>query len=562
MKTRPVGSKVLNRYEIIGITYSGNMSNVYKAKDLRLQRVVCVKEMDIGTGSKKDLIRYNSLINEAAIMKQLSFYTIPRVMEFFTDPDTHDAVYIMDWIDGETTQSILKRQGVLPVKTITKWGLDLCRTLGYLHNTKTPTVYRDLKPSNIMIEKAGTPSEKLFLIDFGAAAVITPEHQNQDDPIGTPGYAHPDQKVRGAKLSTEWDIHALGVLLFTWYTGHSPVERVVDKNGKSHLMSLPVYDINEYSEQINEPLRKIILNCTKQSPSMYHNIEEVQRDLEHLDDDTQEIESKAHRNIRASIALLVTGAVITVGAAGTLIGAQGMKASKISNERQSAYSLNTPEAYVHYLNDDPEDIQGYLRLVKAQTRDGAFTDKDAKTLTNMVVANMSSLQKSPEFPQLAKEIGEAYFYYYDSTDNLTNYQLALQWLNRAQGIKSDTMQMEILICEFQSNIQAQITSGSDSGKYGSFYQRMESSKIDNYPELLKAMYYKTLVNLVNQYSYQLKQDGITKEQMQGILDTAQSFINKESHPSSRVAVLIDDMKSQIASAGINMEQVFSGRAGV
>lgn len=565
MKVREVDSVLFDRYKIVSVAYSGTMSNVYKVHDERLGRDMCLKEVNTGSGSKRDLIKYNSLIKEANIMRQLSYSTIPRVTEFLRTED-NTAIYLMDWVDGETTQSIMKRIGVIPLQYIIRWGIELCRTIGYLHGSKNPVIYRDLKPSNIMIEAMGKPQEKLFLIDFGASEVITEDNTNQDMPIGTPGYAHPDQRVPNSAYSKDWDIHAFGVVLFAWYTGHPVVrERVwIDKDTgkkKKNLDYLTSYDINDYSEQTNNNLRDIILKCTS-VPTGYSSIEEVQYDLEHLSEDTVKSVAKAKRNINMSIAALVVAGILTLGSLCGLVYSNSAREAHIEDERQQAYSLGTPESYITYIKDSPKDIDAYIKLVNAMTKDGVFSTSDAHSLSDLVSSNIGDLKDSDDYPKLAQTIGEAYFYYYAPIDKVSNYQLALQWLNQAKGINNDKIRMEILISTFQSNIQANITAGSDAGKYGQFYKELLNMKVGSMPPLIQAMYYKTLTDLVSQYSYQLKQDGISEGQMRDTIQLVNNYLAKGTKDSSaRVSSLISEIQASLPSADSGIEQVFTGRDG-
>ena len=104
--------------------------------------------------------------------------------------DRDEALYIvMDYIEGISLSELLKQQGAIGETAVKEWGIQLCEVLHYLH-TRTPAIiYRDMKPSNIMVRRDGT----LVLVDFGIAREYK-EDANTDTIIAlTQGYAAPEQ---------------------------------------------------------------------------------------------------------------------------------------------------------------------------------------------------------------------------------------------------------------------------------------------------------------------------------------------------------------------------------
>jgi len=157
---------------------------------------------------------------EAKILSELQHPNLPRVIDYFTIGDRY--YLAMDFIEGKDLGNIIKDadpQG-MQEEQIVDWSLQLCDVLIYLHSRNPPIIYRDIKPSNIMIRKS---DRRVILIDFGIARTI----QSEDDKsltrtaIGTMGYMAPEQ-YRG-KADKRSDIYALGATIYHLFTGKAPI---------------------------------------------------------------------------------------------------------------------------------------------------------------------------------------------------------------------------------------------------------------------------------------------------------------------------------------------------
>ncbi len=121
----------------------------------------------------------------------------------------------MDWIDGESLDEYYQRSSAissragLPFEEVLDIGLQLCKVLDYLHTRKPPIIFRDLKPGNIMRTRTGD----LYLIDFGIARRFVPGKRKDTIPLGSPGYAAPEQ-YGTAQTTPRSDLYSLGVLLY------------------------------------------------------------------------------------------------------------------------------------------------------------------------------------------------------------------------------------------------------------------------------------------------------------------------------------------------------------
>ncbi|MFQ3632728.1 protein kinase domain-containing protein [Roseiflexus sp.] len=149
---------------------------------------------------------------EANMLEQLSHPRIPRVYADFKDEGYH--YLAMDFVRGSDLEDIIRRERFIPEERALRWADQICDVLEYLHQQQPPIIFRDIKPSNIMIE----PDGNVKLIDFGIAKVLQPSQRGTQ--IGTPGYAPPEQYQGIA--SPESDIFSLGATLHHMLTGRDP----------------------------------------------------------------------------------------------------------------------------------------------------------------------------------------------------------------------------------------------------------------------------------------------------------------------------------------------------
>lgn len=208
-----------NRYKILGVLGGGGMGTVYQARDLMFteaKRLVAIKEMQTlvtDQNLRKSMLK--TFQREANILASLSHPAIPKIFDFF---DINDRAYlVMEYINGRDLEVILTQTKDLPTEKVVDWAVELCDVLDYLHNQKPdPIVFRDMKPSNVMIDSLG----KVRLIDFGIAKVFVQGTKQKHTMIGTEGYSAPEQ-YRG-DASPLSDLYSLGATLHHILTRKDP----------------------------------------------------------------------------------------------------------------------------------------------------------------------------------------------------------------------------------------------------------------------------------------------------------------------------------------------------
>ena len=213
---------VLNsRYEIVRKIGGGGMGAVYLASDRNLGGVDrAVKEM-IQSSIEEEQQRkaIEDFKRESMILSTLDHPAIPTIYDYFFDQSAGRFYLVMKYISGGDLAARLRAapSGRLDEKTVTEWALQIIDVLSYLHTLPATIVYRDLKPSNIMIDdKTG----RVTLIDFGIARSIGKTYEQGVTAVGTMGYAPPE--LFSGNVEPRSDIYSLGSTMFHLLTGADP----------------------------------------------------------------------------------------------------------------------------------------------------------------------------------------------------------------------------------------------------------------------------------------------------------------------------------------------------
>jgi eukaryotic-like serine/threonine-protein kinase len=199
----------VNRYVIQDVIGVGGMGSVYRARDLHFPSVVklvAVKEMV--NRAPDPLVRKNIVQNferEANILATLNHPSIPRIYDYFSVEDR--SYLVLEFVHGKDLEAIINETGgFLTEERALNWAIELCDVLTFLHTHKPdPIIFRDMKPSNVMVNLA----DHVILVDFGIAKPF--QVGQKGTMIGTEGYSPPEQ-YRG-EAGPLADIYALGATL-------------------------------------------------------------------------------------------------------------------------------------------------------------------------------------------------------------------------------------------------------------------------------------------------------------------------------------------------------------
>lgn len=207
------------RFELIRKLGQGGMGAVYLARDRRLStRQWAVKEMSDAaiTGPLERQQAAEAFKHEAELLAGLSHPNLPQVADYFVE--NGKSYLVMEFVPGESLLAYIQREGLpRPLAEVLDWARQIFDVLDYLHTRQPPIIFRDLKPSNIMI----TPQRQIKLVDFGIARVFKPGKDKDTQAFGTMGYSAPEQYGKG-QTDARSDIYSLGVLLHQLLTGYDP----------------------------------------------------------------------------------------------------------------------------------------------------------------------------------------------------------------------------------------------------------------------------------------------------------------------------------------------------
>jgi serine/threonine protein kinase len=287
-----IGQVLQGRYELLHVLGQGGMGTVYMARDLRLKGRSCVvKKLRDEFYREEDRQKAQAFFErEMQVLSELRHPNIVQILDFFLEGS--DYYLVMEYVQGNNFFAMmqLERQGQpFPEKTVIDWVQQICEVLHHMHTQHPPVIYRDLKPSNIMIDLNNT----VKLIDFGIARPY--EESGDHTQVVSVGYSPPEQYWGG--LDPRSDIYSLGATMHFLLTGKDPE-------------ALHVCSPRSINPDISPTVDAIVQQATAQNFNQRHQtIEEFMEALMHHD------YVDAPNSTRSHIAEIATGLVILTIAA-------------------------------------------------------------------------------------------------------------------------------------------------------------------------------------------------------------------------------------------------------
>lgn len=260
-------NKIINgRYQIIQPLGEGAMSSVYLVRDLRLRGAEwALKELKLSAIPADELDAALKLFaREGEILGKLNHPGLPQLIDFNSDGAQNNYI-VMERVQGKTLDEVLGGR-VLPLRSeeAVPIALQVAHVIDYLHRQHPPIIFRDLKPSNLML----TDSGRVCFIDFGIARFFKAEQTKDTQELGTPGFCAPEQYRGHSTLRS--DLYALGVTLFYLLTLKDP---------QSFNFSFPL--LSTLNPQAPPQLDPILERCLQIDPEQrYSSAQELSRDLE------------------------------------------------------------------------------------------------------------------------------------------------------------------------------------------------------------------------------------------------------------------------------------------
>ncbi|MGD0698040.1 MAG: protein kinase [Terriglobia bacterium] len=276
-----VGSKISGRFRIEKFLGRGAFGEVFRAHDEVLGRSVALKAFVLKKQGSQG--RVETALEEARTIAKLDH---PNIVSVFDVGREGDAAWMaMRLVPGEGLDTLLAREGKIELKRAAPLLRQVSKALDHAH--RKGVIHRDVKPSNILVEKREDGSEHVWLADFGIAEVLageaTPSHERLI--AGTPSYMSPEQ-IAGKRVDARSDIFALGCVAYELITG----ERAFPGETQTDVMYRVVHDqpaqMGQLSALAGKKFDSLCRRALAKFPEdRYQTVEQVMKELEDLERD-------------------------------------------------------------------------------------------------------------------------------------------------------------------------------------------------------------------------------------------------------------------------------------
>lgn len=516
-----VGDLIDGKYKILNEIGRGGMSTVYLAINEKANKPWAVKEVRKNGISNRELVK-QSLMVEINLLKKLKHKGLPSIVDIIDQQDNY--LIVMDYIEGITLENIMQEEGVQPQEKVVDWAIQLCDVLQYLHTRKPAIIYRDMKPSNIMLRSDGS----VVLIDFGTAREFKERHVEDTTCLGTQGYAAPEQFGGMGQTDERTDIYSLGATMYRLVTGHNPSEPPYE-----------MYPITHWNPRLSTGLEGIIAKCTSKDPkSRYQSVQEVRYALEHYRD----LDLDSIRRYRRNLRILLAAGGMTV----MLFGASGVSYAAADHMQKDEYAYNLEAGrrspnkqdsiafYQKAIQTDCAGEEAYDQLLTLFTQDGVLDEQEEKVLLQLSISvdkylERYKMQNPDRYAGLCYRIGSSYWYYYEHEEK--RQAGAVAWFESAKAGFAGNPEKEqewkrastyVEIGNFYQRIVPAQISGTDQGMYGEYWNNLRRLKEwnDEAPDrdLVTLRLYREIVTKTLEYAGYLQEDGVPPQEMEDLLN--------------------------------------------
>ena len=263
-----IGMMIGDRYEVLEKIGTGGMSDVYKAKDHKLNRFVAMKVL------KQEFSENANFVSKFRVEAQAAAGLMhPNIVNVYDVGEENGIYYIvMELVEGITLKKYIEKKARLSYKEAVSIAIQVSMGIEAAHNNHI--IHRDIKPQNIIISKDG----KVKVTDFGIAKAAT-SNTITSNVMGSVHYTSPEQ-ARGGYSDEKSDIYSLGITMFEMLTGRVPF------NGET-TVAIAIKHIQEempspaeFVGEIPGSVESIVLKCCQKSPDRrYQSIQELIADL-------------------------------------------------------------------------------------------------------------------------------------------------------------------------------------------------------------------------------------------------------------------------------------------
>lgn len=557
-----IGSVIDSKYKILSKIGQGGMSTVYLAINEKANKPWAIKEVR-KTGVKDFEIVRQSLLVEIDLLRKLKHPGLPSIADIIDQGDNF--LIVMDFIEGHTLGDVIEDKGVQSQEDVVDWAIQLCDVLDYLHTRKHPIIYRDMKPSNIMLRSDGS----VALIDFGTAREFKERKVADTTCLGTQGYAAPEQFGGMGQTDARTDIYCLGATLYHLVTGHNPTQPPYE-----------MYPITHWNANLSTGLEKIILKCTQKNPEdRYQSAADLRYALEHYRDLDVVSLKKYRKRVGFFAATVASSLVMFAGSLGLHVVANGIQKDDYAYYMNAAEKSTTEEDAVSYylqaIDTDCTRKEAYTNLIEIFSEDGVFDMNEESILLKLNISVDKYLQKfqahhADDYADLCYDIGNTYWFYYTHEENRQSN--AVSWFQNAMDYyeKDETKNMEwkrskiyVEIGNFYKKIIPAQINGSDVGMYGEYWNNlMELKRLnDQNPDrdLITLRFYQEIVTRTTEYARYLQEDGIELSEIEETFNSMEEeMLQMKKNASQNVLDEIERVQELIRNSDEMIRSSYKG----
>lgn len=548
-----IGSIVDGKYKILNVVGKGGMSVVYLAMNERANKQWAIKEVRKDGVQNFEVVKQN-LIVETELLKRFNHPNLPSIIDVIDGDGTF--LIVMDYIEGNPLSKALDTSGAQNQEDVIEWSKQLCDVLGYLHSRKPPIIYRDMKPSNVMLK----PDGNVMLIDFGTAREFKSNSVADTTCLGTQGYAAPEQFGGQGQTDARTDIYCLGATMYHLVTGHNPCTPPYE-----------MYPIRQWNPMLSSGLEEIIIKCTQRNPNdRYQSCAELLYALDHykdLDVENKKVQSLKWKTFLTSVILTI---VMLFGTIGFSVATTFETSSTYDAYIQRAQNTQSADDYILAIETEPDKIDAYVGLLNLYIDDGNLSAEEYSSINSVMDKYENTIRNSNpqvfadefEYP-LGKNL---FFAYNDGNDKVRGINSSVKWLKDVisnTGEDKNRSRAELL-----AKIGGYYSKVSNIGNDGASVARDVDGE-----ELISAQdYWKDLVSMAEEdlaktetadvalYAYKFvalemfknvdwfTEKGITKEQFNSQLNTLETYTNDVKNSTSYDRQRNDDDIEQVLSA--------------
>ena len=510
------GSLIDGKYRILRKCGQGGMSTVYMAVNERANKTWAIKEIRKDGVQDYDLVKQGLLV-ETDLLKRLDHPNLPSIVDVIDGEDFF--LIVMDFIEGNTLSDVLKEYGPQSQEKVVCWAKQLCNVLCYLHSRTPAIIYRDMKPSNIMLK----PDGNVVLFDFGAAREYKNENLEDTVCLGTKGYAAPEQYGGFGQTDLRTDIYCLGATMYHLLTGHNPSEAPYE-----------MYPIRSWNPSLSAGLEEIILKCTKKNPAgRYQTDAELFYALEHYWEKDAGYRKKQMKKLKVFLVPLVL-TVIMAGLSGIFWKLKLQTVNQcydtyLNAARSSSQKSDEISNYRKAINLEPHRGQAYEELLQeALLADNVLDREESKILQSVLIEYGNGKDTNEEvlrchreaYEQFAYDVGIAYFYKFEEENHKKNAKVYLEIAAQSEYIeehKKTRAKCLSAIAGYYSKIGVADQTGDVMVTYGEYWKDLtsltEENLIEQDNERTALIVYEEIASQMISKAVEFQGDGVSLEEM-------------------------------------------------